>query len=313
MERKENEYNEELYKKFFDLVGNPDEGAGTGSRRISQSKAAQALGYSSGVVSAYKSRTYNGNVKAFEKEIGQWLKREERRIARIEVPTAEISTLDSIRKAVSMAQDEADIAVIVGDSGTGKTTSLRAYAATTHSAILIEVDASFTKNVLVVEIARAIGVESKGSMTTVIARIVEALRERDSVIMIDEADYLSDSSLELVRRIINDKAQTGVVLVGLPRLKYKLENLRNDHQQLTSRVGVLLEVKKLTKSDAIKIIEGVWKGLPKETIEAFVKTANGSVRTLAKLMGRVHQVMAKNGIETPDAEVIAAAGEMLMR
>jgi DNA transposition AAA+ family ATPase len=150
-------------------------------------------------------------------------------------------------------------------------------------------------------------------MTTVIARIVEALRERDAVIMIDEADYLSDSSLELVRRVINDKAQTGVVLVGLPRLKYKLENLRNDHQQLTSRVGVLLEVKKLTKTDAVKIIEGVWKGLSKETIEAFVKTANGSVRTLAKLIGRVHQVMAKNGIETPDAEVIAAAGEMLMR
>jgi DNA transposition AAA+ family ATPase len=68
--------------------------------------------------------------------------------------------------------------------------------------------------------------------------------------MIDEADYLSDSSLELVRRIINDNAQTGVVLVGLSRLKYKLENLRNDHQQLTSRVGVLLEVKRLSKADA---------------------------------------------------------------
>jgi DNA transposition AAA+ family ATPase len=53
----------------------------------------------------------------------------------------------------------------------------------------------------------------------------------------DEADYLSDGSLELVRRVINDKAQTGVAPAGLPRLKYKLENLRNDHQQLPSRVG----------------------------------------------------------------------------
>jgi hypothetical protein len=77
----------------------------------------------------------------------------------------------------------------------------------------------------------------------------------------DEADYLSDGSLELVRRVINDKAQTGVALAGLLRLKYKLENLRNDHQQLTSRVGVLLEVKRLAKPDAVKVIEGVWKGL----------------------------------------------------
>ena len=308
MEKREMDYSEELYKKFFDLVGNADEG-----KRISQSKAAQALGYSSGVVSAYKSRTYNGNVKAFEEAVNAWLKREARRIAKIDVPRAETATLDSIRKAVMMAQDDRDIAVIAGDSGTGKTTALRAYAAENHGAILIEVDSSFTKNVLVTEIAGALGVETKGSITAVIARIVEALNGRDTVVMIDEADYLSDGSLELVRRVINDKAETGVVLCGLPRLKYKLENLRNDHQQLTSRVGVLLEVKRLGKPDAVKIIEGVWRGLAKETVEAFVKTANGSVRTLVKLISRVHQVMEINRIATPDAEVVSTAGEMLMR
>ena len=308
MEKKEMDCNEELYEKFFGLVGSAEEG-----KRISQSKAAQALGYSSGVVSAYKSRTYNGNVKAFEEAIAAWLKRMARRITKVDVPVAETTALDSVRKAAAMAQDEADIAVIVGDSGTGKTTALRTYAAESHSAILIEVDSSFTKNVLMEEIARAVGVETKGSLTAIIGRVVDALRGRDTVIMIDEADYLSDGSLELVRRVINDKAQTGVVLAGLPRLKYKLENLRNDHQQLTSRVGVLLEIKRLSKQDAVKIIEGVWRGLAKETIEAFVKLAGGSVRTLVKLIGRAHQVMGINHIDTPDAEVITAAGEMLMR
>jgi hypothetical protein len=42
------EINEELYNRFFEIVGSPEEGN-------SQSKAAQAIGYSSGVVSAYKS------------------------------------------------------------------------------------------------------------------------------------------------------------------------------------------------------------------------------------------------------------------
>jgi hypothetical protein len=77
----------------------------------------------------------------------------------------------------------------------------------------------------------------------------------------DEEDYLSDGSPEPVRRVINDEAQTGVALAELPHLKYKLENLRNDHQQLTSRVGALPEVKRLAKSDAVKVIEGVWQGL----------------------------------------------------
>ncbi|MDR0877249.1 MAG: hypothetical protein LBN21_04295, partial [Treponema sp.] len=61
------------------------------------------------------------------------------------------------------------------------------------------------------------------------------------------------------------------------------------------------------------IIAGVWNGVAKEAAEAFIKTANGSVRTLVKLMGRVHQVMGINRLEQPDAEVIASAGELLMR
>lgn len=304
---KKDEMNEELYQKFFALVGNPDEG-----KRISQAKAAQALGYSSAVVSAYKNRTYNGNIKALEDAIHAWLKREERRIERLHIPTTETDTLNSIRKALSIAQDEADIAVIVGEAGTGKTTALRNYAAESHSAVLIEVDSSFTKNVLVASIARALGLDTKGGMSTVIGRIVEALKGRDTVILIDEAEYLSDGCLELIRRVINDKAQTGVVLCGLPDLRYKLENRRNDHHQLTSRVGVFLEVKKMGKDDAARIIKAVWPQLSREAFLAFFKASKGSVRTLTKLMGRVHQTIAINRLDEPDEDVIAAAGEMLM-
>ena len=307
-------FDEGLYKQFFDIVGSPEEGAGTGgSRRISQNKAAQALGYSSGVISAYKSRSYNGNVKALEEKIGAWLKREARRLSMIEVPTAETSAMEQVRRAITIAQDEADIAVVIGDAGTGKTTALRQYEKESHSALLVEVDPSFSKVTLINEIARALGVEDKGGMNAVVARVIEALKDRDAVLVIDEADYLSDSSLELVRRIINDKAKTGVVLVGLPRLEYKIRNLRNDHEQLASRIGVMVKLGKLKKGDAEKILSGVWSDLAKETVEAFIKTANGSTRTLVKLMGRVHQLMGINRLEKPDAEIIANAGELLMR
>ena len=261
----------------------------------------------------YKNKTYTGNVKPFEEAVAAWLARVLRRGIRLDVPTTETAAMDSIRKALGIAQDEADIAVIVGDSGGGKTTAVRKYVEESKSAILIEVDSSFTKNVLVAEIARACGAEQKGSMTTIIGRIVETLRGRDTLVIIDEADYLSDACLELVRRVINDKAGCGVALVGLPRLEYKLRNLRNDHDQLRSRVGVLLKIKRLSRQDAAKIIHCVWGDLLKETVDAFYNAASGSVRTLVKLMGRVHQVLGQNHLEKIDAEVIAAAGEMLMR
>jgi expansin (peptidoglycan-binding protein) len=47
-------------------------------------------------------------------------------------------------------------------------------------------------------------------------------------------------------------------------------------------------------------------------VDAFAKTANGSARTLAKLISSVNKIMALNGIKTPDAEAAAAAaGETL--
>jgi DNA transposition AAA+ family ATPase len=301
-------YDGELYKKFFEVVGSPEEG-----KKISQAKAAQALGYSGGVISAYKSQSYKGDIKTLEKEIAGWLKREERRLDRLEVPVAETSTLEKIRRAVTIAQDEGDIAVIVGESGSGKTTALRQYALESHSAILIEVDPSFSQVTLMNEIARALGVEDKGGQNAVVARIIGTLAGRDAVLIVDEADYLSDSSLELLRRVINDKSHTGVVLVGLPRLEFKIRNLRNDHQQLQSRIGVMVKLKSLKKADAINIITGVWKGVPTQVLNSFIETAKGSTRTLVKLMGRVHQIMGLNKAEMPDVELIEEAGELLMR
>ena len=300
--------NEAVYKKFFSVVGSADEG-----KRISQVKAAQALGYSSGVISAYKSQTYNGDVATLERKIEIWLSREARRLEQLEIPVAETTVMDKVRRAITIAQDEADIAVIIGDAGTGKTTALRQYAKEDPSAIMIEVDPSFTQITLMHEIARALGVETKGAHNVVVERVIEALSGRDAVLIVDEADYLSDSALEILRRVINDKSHTGVVLVGLPRLEYKIRNLRNDHQQLQSRIGVMVKLGKLTKTDASKIVSGVWKDVAKDTLAAFADAASGSTRTLTKLMSRVHQLMILNKVAAPDAEIITEAGELLMR
>jgi len=301
-------YNEELHKKFFAIVGSPDE-----KKRISQAEASRKMDLTAGVISAYKSKTYTGNVKRVEEKIEEFLQREERRHSMVVVPTAETTTTTQVHRAITMAQDEVDIAVIVGEAGTGKTTAVKQYVRNTHSALLVEVDPSFSQTTLVHAIAEQVGLETSGGTNAIIERIISALRTRDAVLIVDEADYLSPASLELVRRVIHDKSNTGVVLTGLPRLEYKIKSLKNDHQQLASRVGILLKVAKMKKRDAEKILSGLWNDLPKDVVDEFIKTSNGSTRTLVKLMSRVHQLMKLNKAEKPDAEIIASAAELLMR
>jgi DNA transposition AAA+ family ATPase len=297
--------NQELYNRFFEVVGE--------GKRISQTKAATALGYSGGVISAYKNKNYTGNMETLEMRIEAWLNREARRLDRLDVPIAETSTLSKIRRAITIAQDEEDIAVVLGETGTGKTTALRQYVKESHSAILIEVDPSYTQVTLMNELANALGVEpSKGGQNAVIERVIGEMKDRDTVLIVDEADYLSDKSLELLRRVVNDKSHTGVVLVGLPRLEHKIKNLRNDHEQLQSRIGIMVRLEKLKKPDAEKIIDGVWKDIPKDVMTAFADVAKGSTRTLVKLMGRVHQIMGLNKVKVPDVDIITEAKELLM-
>ena len=75
----------------------------------------------------------------------------------------------------------------------------------------------------------------------------------------------------------------------------------------------MVKLHSLKKADAEKILSGVWKDLSKDVVDAFIQTANCSTRTLVKLMGRVHQLMAINNTAELNSEIIATAGDLLMR
>ena len=302
------QYNEELYTRFFAIVGNPEDG-----KKISQRKAAKSLGYSSGVISSYKSHTYNGAVKALEEKIELWLKREENRYNKLGIPFMEITPSGQIRKICAMVHEDRTLGVLPGQAGSGKSTALKKYRdENPGSVIYIEVDPGFNKNILMMEIARELGLDIKGNLYTLTSRIIQALRGRDMLVIVDEADYLSDNALELLRRIIHDKAETGVIVSGLPRLLSQLHNMRDDHAQFTSRVGVKHNIKPLHRPDAQKVIASVWPDLEKTSIDCLVKLSSGSLRTLTLLMSRSHRIMVENNCEIVDSDIIEAAFEILM-
>jgi DNA transposition AAA+ family ATPase len=281
---------------------------------ISQNKAGEGAGYTGSVVSQYLAGSYKGAVEEVEAALRTWMVREQKRRARKYIPIAQTETLTRIINAVNIAHEEMDIAVVVGETGTGKTTAARKYIEeNSHSAVLIEVDKSMTALGFVRELAEALRIDRHGNLAELTKRVWSALRDRDTVVIVDEADYLNDGALELARRVVNDKGQSGLVLIGLPRLVFRLKNLKNDHQQLASRVGVLLEVDGLKRADAKSIVASVWPEIDKETVDAFFKTCAGSVRHLCKLIDRAWRTVLANGQSLPDLDAVQVAGSLILR
>ena len=101
--------------------------------------------------------------------------------------------------------------------------------------------------------------------------------------------------------------------MGLPRLKYLIQNLRNDHRQLESRVGVYLSLAGLTRADAAIIARSVWPKLDRKIIDAVYNVSRTDVRQFTKIIERMQGGMALNNVAEPDLEIVEVAAALIMR
>ena len=104
-----------------------------------------------------------------------------------------------------------------------------------------------------------------------------------------------------------------MVLIGLPRLRGIIQNLKNDHRQLESRVGVCLQLSGLTKKDATYIAKSVWPDVDREIIDAMYAIAKSDIRQYVKIIERSQHIMALNKLDKIDLETVGMAAELIIR
>jgi len=282
---------------------------------ISQNRAAKDIGYSSPVLSDYRNGKYAANVDALEEAIVKWIGRTEQAHARKKVSIVETDQLRKINNAIALAHAEGDIALIVDDAGGGKTTAARYYAEQNpRTTVYIDVVKGMNTKTLTVRIAEAMGLDTiRVNQQMLIQSISATLADRNMVVILDEADYLKSDALEFSRRLVNDLGKSGLVLIGLPRLTGTIQNLRNDHRQLESRIGVYLPLTGLTKPDARKIAHSVWPEVDNEVIDAMYRVSKTDVRQFVKIIERAQNTMAVNKISAIDLDVIETAAMLVIR
>lgn len=282
---------------------------------VSQNRAAKDIGYSSSVISDYRSGKYKGDVEKLEEAIIKWVARVKQANAKKKVAIVETSALTRICNAISIAHSEKDIALIVDDAGAGKSTAAKWYADhNPRTAILLHIVAGMNRKALVQELAKELGLDVyRVQQQTLIQNVANALAERDIVVILDEADNLKADALEFTRRIVYDLGNSGLVLIGLPRLTGYIQNLKSDHRQLESRIGVYLPLCGLTKKDASLIAQSVWPQVDKEIVDALYGISKTDVRQFTKIIERAQNIMAVNKLESCDFEVVEMAAQMVIR
>jgi DNA transposition AAA+ family ATPase len=227
----------------------------------------------------------------------------------------ETDQLRKIVNAIGMAHTEGDIALIVDDAGGGKTTAGRYYAdQNPRTTIYIDVVKGMNARSLILKIAEGLGMDTlRVNQQALVQNVSAALADRNMVVILDEADYLKADALEFSRRLVNDLGQSGLVLIGLPRLTGTIQNLKNDHRQLESRIGVYLPLAGLSKKDAKKIAQAVWPDIDDEVLDAMYRVSRTDVRQFVKIIERAQNTMAVNKLQAVDLDVVETAALLVIR
>ena len=276
-----------------------------------QNSIAKAIGVSYGVISAYLSGSYKGDIPGTEAKILQYLDLQAQRAERIETSSEVVQTkaLVHITAALDSAAQKEDMIVVTGPSGAGKTTSLKVYVQQHSAAILIEADPGYTSMALFAELCDKLGLPAKGSLHDLLQRVVERLSGSGRLIIIDEAEQLPYRALEMVRRV-HDKAGVPVALIGMPRLKKNLQGDQNHFAQLWSRVGLHRAVDLLTPKDEAVFIRTRLGEVSEPVHQRISKESRHNARVLVKLMKWCLELCRIQGREL-DESVVAQAAELV--
>jgi general secretion pathway protein A len=154
---------------------------------------------------------------------------------------------------------------LTGEVGAGKTTLCRALLeqlpATFSTALIL--NPVLTADQLVKNVAMEFGLDVKGMDRLEIVAVIndfllrQMAEERESVLIIDEAQDLTNDLLEQVRLLSNletdDRKLLQIVLMGQPELRDRL----NDHglRQLRQRITVRYHLKPLTKPELAQYVQ----------------------------------------------------------
>lgn len=286
------EIDEQLHQRFI---------AHLGQSGASQSVIAKKLGRSTAAVSQYVHRKFQGNLAEMERDVAAMLRREEE-LEFVSGPADFVITEPSklMWEVLQYCDEKKRMGAIQAPSGTGKTEACKAYKRKNPKTVLVSADIT-TRNpsAILRMIAAHIGVNRYLSISDLLGKVIDRLKNSDRLVIMDEGHFLRWEAVEVLRKIY-DSAQVGIVLVGQERFFQEMtgKNPRSYlYDQIHSRIAIHRQAFPINKKDSLAIAATFVKGLDKDSLEFLYQRAKGAgrFRYMTNLLDVAIQMSKENG------------------
>ena len=253
----------------------------------SWAQIADHIGITSSVISQYRNQVYFGKVSVINDTVRKFLNIESKKINAIkkELDFVPIENSKAIFNVLLSSHIHGLLGAIVGDTGTGKTYSVEQYKKN-NNCIYLEANRTFKFPVEYLRRIHAhsvIGKDGCGTMNQLCSQIIEELKGKNVLIIIDQADYLNLAAIDIFRTI-NENSKQGVVFIGLPSFLTKIRGNQPEVRQVRDRLMLRCELKPYCFKEAQSIINFNWPCLSIDIQELLYKRSEGSIRILSNLI-----------------------------
>ncbi len=281
---------------------------------LSRVQAAREMGVSQGTLSRWLRGSYPGDVSGVEAKVLRWLE------TRAEAARrglggagldrhAQTGASEEVFAALAYAQAAGDVVLAHGPSGRGKTWSARRYCSERAGASYLAVTgATVTLAGLLNRLADAVGAGGRhGSALEAETVIVSRLRDRNALLVVDEAHHLRAALVDELR-CIRDLAGCGLALVGDDSIRMTLARC----PQVTGRIGMRVDLRTVAEADVVDVaaaVLGRQPGGPERKPLLAAARGPGGLHALRRLLGRGWMIARAEGRERIGAEDIVAAAE----
>lgn len=235
-------------------------------RGWSKAEAARRSGAGHGTFSQWHSGSYKGRFDTVNTTIATWLGN----LGQVDEVAASVPTgpgylplefAVSVERMISIAQIMGTMVMVTAEAGVGKTTAGREYVRTHANAYMTTISPhTRTTHNMLAEIAATIGVEEKNT-----SRLVRTIGRRlqrtgdGTVLVIDEAQNLSDDAINQLRHFVDDPAcRCGIALLGNSATYARFQQWGSQGEkygQLTRRIFKRIRADRPTEDDLATFID----------------------------------------------------------